>query len=66
MNPNLSISGNVVLEESVNLGTCSSVIQGKRVAARTVVGAGAVVARDFPSDITAVGIPAKPLEGPLD
>lgn len=63
VNPNVSISGNVVLEESANLGTCSSVIQGRRVGARTIVGAGAVVARDLPSDVTAVGIPARPLSG---
>lgn len=63
VNPNASISGNVLLEQSVNLGTCSCVIQGKRVGARTTVGAGAVVARDLPSDVTAVGIPAKPLNG---
>ncbi|WP_236831619.1 acetyltransferase [Blastococcus sp. KM273128] len=58
VNPNASVSGNAVLEESVNLGTCASVIQGRRVAARTTVGAGAVVARDLPPDVTAVGMPA--------
>lgn len=63
VNPNASVSGNVVLEESVSLGTCSSVIQGRRVGARTIVGAGAVVLRDLPADVTAVGIPAKPLGG---
>jgi sugar O-acyltransferase (sialic acid O-acetyltransferase NeuD family) len=62
VNPNVSISGNALIEESANLGTCSSVIQGRRVGARTVVGAGAVVARDLPSDVTAVGLPARPLQ----
>ncbi len=60
VNPNASVSGSVVLGESVTLGTCSCVIQGKRVGPRTVVGAGAVVVRDLPADVTAVGIPATP------
>lgn len=58
--PNASISGNVVLEDEVNLGTGCSVIERRRIGARTVVGAGAAVIRDLPADVTAVGVPAVP------
>ncbi len=60
VNPNVSISGTTTVEDEVNLGTGSTVIQGRRVGARTVVGAGAAVIRDLPPDVTAVGIPARP------
>ncbi|SDY75570.1 sugar O-acyltransferase, sialic acid O-acetyltransferase NeuD family [Modestobacter sp. DSM 44400] len=59
-NPNVSISGNTVIEDEVNLGTGSAVIQGRHVGARTVVGACAAVVRDLPPDVTAVGVPARP------
>lgn len=61
VNPNVSISGNAVLEDEVSMGTCSAVIEGRRIGARTAVGAGAVVVRDLPADVTAVGVPARPL-----
>lgn len=58
--PNASISGNVVLEDEVSLGTGCSVIERRRIGARTVVGAGAAVVRDLPPDVIAVGVPAVP------
>lgn len=58
VSPNASISGNVVLEDGVSLGTGCTVIERRRVGARTIVGAGAAVVRDLPSDVTAVGVPA--------
>jgi sugar O-acyltransferase (sialic acid O-acetyltransferase NeuD family) len=58
--PNATVSGDVTLEEGVMLGTNSAVIQGLRVGAWTVVGAGAVVIRDLPAGVTAVGVPAVP------
>ena len=42
------------------LGTNATVIQGVCIGENTTVGAGAVVVRDLPANITAVGIPAKP------
>ncbi|MGY1696305.1 acetyltransferase [Geodermatophilus sp. SYSU D00814] len=60
-NPNASVSGEVRLGSEVNLGTGSSVIQGRCIGARTVVGAGAAVVRDLPNDVTAVGVPARPM-----
>ena len=61
ISPGCNISGNVQLGDSVYLGTGSVVMPGVRIGANTMVGAGAVVIRDLPSDVTAVGVPAKPL-----
>ena len=61
VNPGATISGEVTLGDEVNVGTGGSIIQGVRVGARTVVGAGAAVVRDLPSDIVAVGVPARKL-----
>jgi sugar O-acyltransferase (sialic acid O-acetyltransferase NeuD family) len=63
VNPNVSVSGGAVLGEAVSMGTGSSVLQYRRVGAGTTVGAGAVVARDLPADVVAVGMPARPREG---
>jgi acetyltransferase-like isoleucine patch superfamily enzyme len=49
-----------VLEEEVMLGVGAAVVPGRRIGARTVVGAGAVVVHDLPPDVTAVGVPARP------
>jgi sugar O-acyltransferase (sialic acid O-acetyltransferase NeuD family) len=61
VNPNVSISGNTVLEDEVTMGTGAMIIDGRRIGARTTVGAGAAVVRDLPADVTAVGVPARPL-----
>ncbi len=60
--PSVNISGNVVVEECVELGTGTQIIQGKRIEKETVVGAGAVVVKDLPARCTAVGAPAKPIK----
>lgn len=62
VNPSVNISGNVTLGDRANLGTKSVVIPGVSVGADTVVGAGAVVIRDLPASVTAVGVPARPVE----
>ena len=61
VSPNASISGNVVLEDEVTMGAGAVVIERRRIGARTTVGAGAAVVRDLPADVTAVGVPARPL-----
>jgi sugar O-acyltransferase (sialic acid O-acetyltransferase NeuD family) len=61
VSPGANVSGRVILQEGVTLGVGSAVIQGITVGHDTVVGAGAVVVRDLPPGIVAVGIPAKPL-----
>jgi sugar O-acyltransferase (sialic acid O-acetyltransferase NeuD family) len=61
LSPNASVSGNTVLEDEVTMGTGSTIIERRRIGARTTVGAGAAVVRDLPADVTAVGVPARPL-----
>lgn len=62
LNPGVNVSGNVTLKDCVTMGTGAAIIQGLTVGENTTIGAGAVVIRDIPSNCTAVGVPAKPLE----
>ena len=57
--PGVNISGNVTIGTGTDLGTGSKIIQGINVGRWTVVGAGAVVSRDLPANVTAVGVPAR-------
>jgi len=43
----------------VFMGSRASIIPGKTVGSRAIVGAGAVVVRDVPAGVTVVGIPAR-------
>lgn len=60
--PGVNVSGCVMVEDCVELGTGAQIIQGKRIGYQTIVGAGAVVTKDLPSRCTAVGMPAKPVK----
>ena len=55
------ITGHVRVADRVFLGSRASIIPGKSVGSRATVGAGAVVVRDVPPDVTVVGIPARVL-----
>lgn len=55
------VSGDVRLEDDVMVGTGAAIIQGVTVGARTIVGAGAVVTRDLPPGVVAMGAPARPV-----
>jgi sugar O-acyltransferase (sialic acid O-acetyltransferase NeuD family) len=59
INPLTAVSGEVTLDEGVMLGTGSAVLQGLHIGSDSVVGAGAVVVKDVPPDVTVVGIPAR-------
>jgi sugar O-acyltransferase (sialic acid O-acetyltransferase NeuD family) len=61
--PHANVSGAARLATGVYLGTSSTIIQGVSIGANTVVGAGAVVVRDLPANVTAVGVPAKVING---
>ena len=63
LSPGVDLAGRVVLEEGVYMGTGATVIPGIRVGAGAMIGAGAVVVRDVPPGVTAVGVPARPMEG---
>lgn len=60
--PSVNISGEVIIEKGVYVGTGAKIINQLTVGASTVVGAGAVVAKSLPANCTAVGIPAKPIK----
>ncbi len=62
LNPGSNISGNVNLGRCVTIGAGASIIQGLSVGDNSTIGAGATVISNIPSDCTAVGVPAKPLE----
>ena len=59
--PHANVSGAAQLARGVYLGTNATVIQGVRIGEHTLVGAGAMAVRDLPANITAVGVPAKPV-----
>ncbi len=59
--PSSNISGNVITEECVSIGTGSAIIQGVTIGKNSIVGAGAVVIKNIPCNSTAVGVPAKPI-----
>lgn len=56
--PASMVTGGVTIGREVMLGTNSSVIPKRKVGDRSVVGAGACVVKDVPSDVTALGVPA--------
>lgn len=59
---NVNLSGNVVLEEGCELGTKTTIIQGKSVGQWARTGAGSVVIDHIPQNCTAVGVPARPVK----
>lgn len=60
--PGVNVSGNVRVGEGCDLGTGSQVIQGRSIGEWSIVGAGAVVTRDLPDNVTAVGVPANAIK----
>jgi len=59
--PSVNVSGEVVIEKNVFIGTGTKIINRKSIGENSIIGAGAVVSSNIPSNVTAVGIPAKPL-----
>ncbi|MDG1707551.1 MAG: acetyltransferase [Emcibacteraceae bacterium] len=62
--PSANISGNVDVGACAYIGTGSSIIHGGNdvklsIGENSVVGAGAVVTKDVPKNVTVVGVPAK-------
>jgi serine acetyltransferase len=53
------VTGHVRLADRVFMGSRASVIPGKSVGSRSVVGAGSVVVTHVPADVTVVGVPAR-------
>lgn len=60
--PSVNISGATLIDECVSVGTGSAIIQGIKIGANSIIGAGSVVVKDIPENCVAVGIPAKPIK----
>jgi sugar O-acyltransferase (sialic acid O-acetyltransferase NeuD family) len=60
--PSVNISGEVIIEDLVYVGTGVKIINLLSIGNSTKVGAGAVVSKNLPAHCTAVGIPAKPIK----
>lgn len=59
LSPSVNISGGVVLNEGCEIGTGSIFIPKVKMGEWSITGAGAVVTKDMPGNITAVGLPAR-------
>lgn len=57
--PHVDVGGGAHFETGTYFGTKATVIQGVRVGAHSILGAGAVAVRDVPAHVTAVGVPAR-------
>jgi len=62
VNPGANLSGGVVIEDDVLIGTGAQVLQYLKVGSGATVGAGAVVIRNVPENTTVVGVPARELK----
>ena len=60
--PSCNISGEVHIGEGVYCGTGVKIINQTDIGERSIIGAGAVVAKSIPAYCTAVGVPAKPIK----
>lgn len=58
LSPACNLNGNVTIEGGVFLGTAVSIIPEKRIGASSIVGAGSVVVKNIPADVTAFGNPS--------
>lgn len=57
--PGCNLAGACTIETGVELGITVSVLPGKRVGAWSVIGAGSVITKDIPPNVTAMGIPCR-------
>jgi sugar O-acyltransferase (sialic acid O-acetyltransferase NeuD family) len=63
LSPGVHVSGRVTIEDEVFVGTGAVIIERVRIGRGAVIGAGAVVTKDIPAGVTAVGVPARPRTG---
>ena len=59
--PNATLAGGVEIEENVYIGAGATVLDHRVVGMDAVIGAGAVVTEDVPSEETVAGVPAEPI-----
>lgn len=59
LSPNVSLAGNVTIDEGSHIGIGSCVIQGVKIGKWATIGAGSVIIRDIPDYAIVVGNPGK-------
>ena len=59
ISPKAAIAGNVKVSKFSHVGIGASLIQGLKIGEHCIIGSGASVINDLPSNVTAVGTPAK-------
>jgi sugar O-acyltransferase (sialic acid O-acetyltransferase NeuD family) len=57
--PSVNISGDMIIERKVYIGTGAKLINGITIGENSTIGAGSVVVKDLPSNCVAVGSPAR-------
>ena len=57
--PGVVTGGNVLIGEGAAIGLGASIIHGMSIGRETVIGAGAVVVKDIPANVVALGVPAR-------
>ncbi len=58
ISPGANIGGNVTIHDNTFIGSSATIIQKRTIGKNCVVGAGAVVTKDIPDNVLAVGMPA--------
>lgn len=66
VHPGVNISGQVEIDECVDFGTGTKVIQGKHICKNVTFGAGSVIVTDIEEPGTYVGVPAKKQQRRVD
>lgn len=59
LSPGVNLTGNVKISDEVTVFSSSIVLPGVSIGSRSIIGAGSVVTKDVPDDITVVGVPAR-------
>lgn len=59
LSPGCHLSGYSVLKKGCFLGTGSATVEKHEIGQDAIIGAGAIVVKDIPANVTAVGVPAK-------
>jgi len=59
ISPGVTVCGNVKLMEGCDIGAGTTILPTLKVGRNSIIGAGAVITKDIPDNVTAVGVPAR-------